>query len=61
MKRADAVALIKVAGYHGDGKTAMRIYIENRVSHKAYSEAFARGEQLKREGMPCTCRECQTH
>ncbi|WP_271198509.1 hypothetical protein [Pseudomonas turukhanskensis] len=58
MTRKDAIALIKVAGYHGDTKTSLRIYTENRVSYAAYSEAYARGGQLKQEGMACTCFEC---
>ncbi|AIG04669.1 hypothetical protein HZ99_21700 [Pseudomonas fluorescens] len=58
MTRKDAIALIKLAGYHGDTKTALRIYTENRVSYTAYSEAYARGAQLKQEGMACTCFEC---
>lgn len=58
MKRKDAIAHIKVAGYHGDTKTAMRIYTEHRISFKTYTEAFARGRELKAEGMPCTCTDC---
>jgi len=59
MTRKDALAHIKVAGYHGDLKSAMRIYTENRVSHAAYSEAYAMGRQLKSNGMPCGCNDCQ--
>lgn len=58
MKRKDAIAHIKVAGYHGDTKTAMRIYTEHRISFQTYTEAFARGRELKAEGMPCTCTNC---
>lgn len=35
MKRKDALAHIKFAGYHEDSKTAMRIYTENRISYAA--------------------------
>ena len=58
MTRKDAIALITLAGYHGDTQTALRIYTEKRVSYTAYSEAYARGAQLKQEGMACTCFEC---
>ncbi|MCS4315555.1 hypothetical protein M2397_005889 [Pseudomonas sp. BIGb0381] len=59
MNRKDALAHIKFAGYHEDSKTAMRIYIENRVSHAAYIDAYAAGRQIKANGMPCGCNDCQ--
>lgn len=58
MTRKDALAHIKVAGYHNDQRTAMRIYTENRVSFESYREAFARGVELKQQGMACTCYQC---
>lgn len=59
MKRKDAIAHITVAGYHDDSCTAMRIYTENRISYQVYTEAYAKGAQLKSEGMVCTCFECK--
>ncbi|MGY2353998.1 hypothetical protein ACW9H6_22125 [Pseudomonas sp. SDO528_S397] len=59
MKRKDAIAHITVAGYHDDSRTAMRIYTENRISYQVYTEAYAKGAQLKSEGMVCTCFQLQ--
>ncbi|MNP04982.1 hypothetical protein D3C76_969210 [compost metagenome] len=59
MKRKDAIAHITVAGYHDDSRTAMRIYTENRISYQVYTKAYAKGAQLKSEGMACTCFQCK--
>ncbi|MGY2172145.1 hypothetical protein [Pseudomonas gingeri] len=59
MNRKDALAHITTAGYHGDHKTALRIYTEQRISRQAYDDAFSRGAQLKRDGMRCICPQCQ--
>lgn len=59
MQRKDALAHIKVAGYHEDSKAAMRIYTENRISYAAYSDAYAAGRQAKASGIPCGCTGCQ--
>lgn len=59
MKREDALAHIRIAGYHGDTRAAMRIYVENRISHKAYTDAYARGAELKKSGMACSCSRCK--
>jgi hypothetical protein len=59
MKRKEALAHIKFAGYHEDLKAAMRIYTENRISYAAYSDAYAAGKQFKAKGMPCGCSDCQ--
>lgn len=49
---------ITVAGYHDDSRTAMRIYTEKRISYQVYTEAYAKGAQLKSEGMARTCFQC---
>lgn len=59
MKRKDAIALIRYAGYHEDTGTGLRIYIENRISYEAYTEAFNEGRKLKRNGMKYNCRQCK--
>lgn len=58
MTRKDALAHITIAGYHSDQRAALRFYTENRVSFEAYSKAFARGAELKQQGTPCTCYQC---
>ncbi len=59
MKRKEAIALIKVAGYHNDSAAGTRLYIENRVSYQSYKDAYRLGQQSKAAGVRCTCQECQ--
>lgn len=58
MKRKLALQHIKVAGYHGDVKGGMRIYIENRISREAYNNAWLAGERAKQNGTGCNCPAC---
>lgn len=60
MKRQDALSFIRIAGYHGDQRTFMRLYTENRVNLDAAREAFAKGAAQKLGGMTCACHECKT-
>jgi hypothetical protein len=50
---------IKVAGYHGDERTAMRLFVESPVSFQAYREAYRKGRIAKLAGVPCTCPDCR--
>jgi hypothetical protein len=59
MKRADALNAIRFAGYHDDSRTAVRIYVENRISRAAYVGAWAEGQIAKQNGKPCGCPQCQ--
>jgi hypothetical protein len=59
MKRKDVLASIRVAGYHADQRSFLRLYVENRVSFQAASEAYHEGARLKKAGMRCTCLECK--
>lgn len=59
MKRKDALEHIKVAGYHGDSRGALRIYTEARISHSAYTAAYAAGQRLKNDGVACGCIDCR--
>ena len=59
MKRADALAWMRIAGYHNDSKAFTRLLIENRVSRKAADEAWAKGVKAKEIGIGCTCLHCQ--
>ena len=47
MKRKQALELIKLATAEGDDKTAMRIYLENRISYRVYMDAMRAGLDLK--------------
>uniref|UniRef100_UPI0039F6B758 hypothetical protein n=1 Tax=Sulfuriferula sp. GW6 TaxID=3345112 RepID=UPI0039F6B758 len=58
MKRKDALVLIRVAGYHADKAAFTRLYVENRVSREAANAEYQRGQEMKKAGVPCQCREC---
>lgn len=58
MKRKDAIAWLRVAGYHNDERTGLRIYTESRLSYHAYREAWNEGARAKNNGMKCYCAEC---
>lgn len=59
VNRKHALTYMQIAGYHNDKARFTRLYIEQRVSLSSAREAFAKGQQLKAGGMPCTCYECQ--
>lgn len=46
--RKQVLTGIRVAGYRGDQRGAIRLYVENRVSHKAYQDAWKRGVAQRR-------------
>jgi len=58
-QRQITLAAIRVAGYHDDLRTATRLYTENRISRKAYEEAFSQGVRQKKLGVPCSCYTCK--
>lgn len=58
MKRADALAYIRIAGYHNDQAAFTRLYIENKVGWEAARNAYRGGQNLKAGGMRCTCSDC---
>lgn len=58
MKRKDALAHIRIAGYHGDKRGFMRIYTEHRISLQVANAEYARGEEMKKNGVPCKCFDC---
>lgn len=59
MKRADALAHLRIAGYHNDSRAFVRLYVENRISRKAADEAYRTGKRQRAGGMPCHCHECK--
>lgn len=58
MKRADVIAHIRIAGYHSDQRSFLRLYTENRISSAVAKEAFAAGARQKEAGVPCHCYAC---
>lgn len=58
MKRADLLALLRVAGYHNDQRSQVRLMVENRISREAADKAWATGIEQKRQGMKCACQNC---
>jgi len=58
MKRADALAHMRIAGYHNDQKTMMRLFCEHRISKPVADEAYRTGMKQKLAGVKCHCHEC---
>ncbi len=58
MKRADVLSLIRVAGYHNDQRSRVRLLVENRVSREAADKAWLTGIEQKQNGMKCSCPDC---
>jgi hypothetical protein len=59
MKRKDALAAIRAAGYHGDQERGILLYVRNRVSLQVYNREFDTGAAMRRNGVPCDCLECR--
>lgn len=57
-KRQRALDAIKVAAYHNDDRTLIRIYVESPVSRAAMEAAREAGVQAYLAGTPCTCIDC---
>lgn len=58
MKRTDAIAYMRIAGYHNDLARWTRLFIENRVGREAANLAWVTGKTQKQRGMKCTCTTC---
>lgn len=58
MKRAHAIDYLRIAGYHADRAAFTRLYVENRVSYSAATEAYRAGQKARDAGVRCTCRDC---
>lgn len=59
MKRKDAINHIRIAGYHQDSASFVRLYVENRVSRQVANEAYANGVKQREAGIKCNCYECK--
>ena len=58
MKRADVIAYMRIAGYHGDTKSQVRLFCENRISKEVANEAYRQGIKQKLAGVKCHCYQC---
>lgn len=59
MKRKDALNHIRVAGYHEDKKSFIRLKVENRVSNQCANDAYREGMRQRDAGVKCNCYECK--
>lgn len=58
MKRSDLLAYMRIAGYHGDTRSFMRLLCENRISKQVADAAYQKGQEQKSAGMKCSCMQC---
>lgn len=58
MTRNQAREAIRIAGYHGDSSSFVRLHTENRISRANADEAWSIGQKQRASGMRCTCHEC---
>ena len=58
--RQQLLAAIRVAGYHDDQRTLVRLRVENRVSNDVWRQQWAAGQKMRADGMPCACPRCKT-
>jgi hypothetical protein len=59
MDRKSALVALRVAGYHEDMATWVRVYVENRVSRTAADAEWSRGKAMKAAGVGCSCPDCK--
>ena len=57
-KREQILVNLRVAGYHGDSFTFVRLYVENRISRPVADAAYRAGAAQKAGGMRCSCYAC---
>lgn len=58
-RRKDVLMAIRVAGYHGDQKSGILLYVHNWVSLETYSREFNAGVEMRQMGVPCDCFKCR--
>jgi len=59
LKRKDALILLRIAGYHSDERSYIRLYVENRLSRPAADAEWRRGTAMRAAGVRCTCTTCR--
>lgn len=57
-KRADIIAHMRIAGYHADQKSWLRLFVDNRIGRAVADEAYRKGTAQKLAGVPCHCHQC---
>lgn len=58
MKRKDALAYMRIAGYHDDKARFTQLYMEHRISRPVADDAWREGVRAKANGMRCSCSDC---
>lgn len=56
-KRDFYLAEARIAGYHDDSRTFMRLVVSSRVSREVLNAAWISGKRAYAAGIPCT--HCQ--
>jgi hypothetical protein len=59
IKRKDALAAVRAAGWHGDGKAGLMAWVSARMSHATYAREYLAGSVARENGEPCQCATCQ--
>lgn len=60
MDRNLILSLMRFAGYHADSREFTRLHINSmRISKAMAIAAYRDGEDQRRNGMACTCWNCQ--
>jgi hypothetical protein len=49
---------MRIAGYHNDTKSHMRLFVENRISREVADKAYRTGVAQKLAGVKCHCHQC---
>lgn len=50
--------LLKVAGYHGDSQSFLRITAESKMPYSDAGLAFEQGRAMREQGFQCHCHNC---
>ena len=56
--RKQLLESLKIAGYHKDDHSFLRLYTENRISYAAAQAARTAGIRARQQGLRCTCHAC---
>ena len=58
MKRSEALAEIRQAGWHNDTTAAAIIQAKKHIGSATARKAFTNGQKMKERGEPCDCPKC---
>jgi hypothetical protein len=59
MTRNSAISYLRIAGYHDDIKSFVRLYVENKISKSVADRAYNEGKKQRVNGVPCKCYQCK--